>query len=157
MTLANTAADIPTMPLPWPTPEISAREARQPHRHQCIACDDFYLCAGPELSGECAPVCAPCLWVELGAQLRSYQSMADTIQRRRRKIEQQFGLSICRRAQAHRRSLLRQRNVIAGFGQIVMMREQSQAEQSEESSGLLRFGNLGEGTESVIPSVNGGS
>ncbi|MDB5107576.1 MAG: hypothetical protein JWM69_517, partial [Candidatus Binatus sp.] len=28
MTVANTAADIPTMPLPWPTPEISAREAR---------------------------------------------------------------------------------------------------------------------------------
>ena len=108
-----------SLPLPWPTAGISAREARRPHGHRCVICGEHYRCAGPDSTGECAPLCAPCLWVELGAQLRTYQSMADEIDRRRRKLENQVGAAKCRKAQSRRLSRLRAGNVVAGFGQVL--------------------------------------
>src|SRR5260370_40396065 len=107
---------IESLPLPWPPAGVSAREARRPHGHRCIVCSENYRCAGPDSSGECAPLCGPCLWVELGTQVRLYQSMADTIDRRRRKIEQQVGSSKCRKAQSHRGSPLEVSNGRAGAG-----------------------------------------
>jgi hypothetical protein len=77
------------------------------------------------------------MWVELGAQLKIYQSMANSIGRRRRKIEEQFGTSLCHKAQTRRRSQLSQRNVLAGFGQIVLLREErgSSINHGNEESG----------------------
>ena len=115
---------VESLPLPWPPAGVSAREARRPHGHRCIICSEIYRCAGPDSSGECAPLCGPCLWVELGTQVRMYQSMADTIDRRRRKIEQQVGSSKCRKAQSHRRSQLQASNVVAGFGRVMLKRAQ---------------------------------
>lgn len=115
---------VESLPLPWPCAGMSAREARRPHGHRCVICAEHYRCAGPDLTGECAPLCGPCLWVELGAQVRMYRSMADAIDRRRRKLEQQVGASKCRKAQTHRLSRLRVSNVVAGFGRIVMKRAQ---------------------------------
>jgi hypothetical protein len=51
-----------------------------------------------------------------------YQSMADAIDRRRRKLEQQVGPSKCRKAQTHRRRQLRVSNVVAGFGRVMLKR-----------------------------------
>jgi hypothetical protein len=113
-----------SLPLPWPAAGISAREARRPHGHRCIICNEHYRCAGPDSTGECAPLCAPCLWVELGAQLRTYQSMADEIDRRRKKLEDQVGAAKCRKAQTRRLSRLRVSNVVAGFGRVALTRAQ---------------------------------
>jgi hypothetical protein len=112
-------ARIESLPLPWPSAGISPREARRPHAHRCVICSEHYRCGGPDSSGECAPLCGPCLWVELGAQLRTYQSIADEIDRRRRKLENQVGAAKCRKAQTRRLSRLRASNVVAGFGQVL--------------------------------------
>lgn len=140
------------LPLPWPSAGMSAREARRPHGHRCVICAEHYRCAGPDVTGECAPLCGPCLWVELGAQFRMYQSMADAIDRRRRKLEQQVGASKCRKAQIHRRTRPGINNVVAGFGRVVMKREQSGSnnsrnqEKSElEESEFLRIDSSSEG------------
>jgi hypothetical protein len=111
--------DFESLPLPWPSAGMSAREARRPHGHRCVICSEHYRCAGPDSSGECAPLCGPCLWVELGAQLRIYQSMADEINRRRRKLEQKVGAAKCRKAQNRRISRMRVTNVVAGFGRVL--------------------------------------
>jgi hypothetical protein len=68
------------------------------------------------------------MWVELGAQHRIYQSMADAIARRRRNLEETVGSIACRYQQTYRRTLLRQRNVIAGFGQIVLKRPENHSQ-----------------------------
>ena len=115
---------VESLPLPWPSAGISAREARRPHGHRCVTCEEHYRCAGPDPSGECTPLCAPCMWVELGAQFRMYQSLADAIDRRRRKLERQVGAAECRKAQTHRLGRLRASNVVAGFGRVVMKRAQ---------------------------------
>ena len=115
---------VESLPLPWPSAGISAREARRPHGHRCVICAEHYRCAGPDSSGECSPLCGPCLWVELGAQFRMYQSMADAIDRRRRKLEQHVGAAQCRKAQTHRLGRLRASNVVAGFGRVMMKRAQ---------------------------------
>jgi len=111
------------LPLPWPMPGTDSRNARRPHRHRCINCTNHYPCAGPDDTGECVPLCGPCLWVELGAQLKMYQSMANAIERRRRKLEERIGSAVCRRAQMRRRNLLRESNVVVGFGRVMMKRE----------------------------------
>lgn len=113
-----------SLPLPWPSAGTSAREARRPHGHRCVICAEHYRCAGPDSSGECAPLCGPCLWVELGAQLRTYQSMADEIDRRRRKLEREVGAAKCRKAQTRRLSRLRASNVVAGFGRVALKHAQ---------------------------------
>jgi hypothetical protein len=130
---------VESLPLPWPSAGMSAREARRPHGHLCVICAEHYRCAGPDSSGECTPLCGPCLWVELGAQFRMYQSMADAIDRRRRKLEHQVGAAECRKAQTRRLGRLRASNVVAGFGRVMMKRAQrapndrSNEEQSEFS------------------------
>lgn len=143
---------IQSVPLPWPCAGMSAREARRPHGHRCVICAEHYRCAGPDLTGECAPLCGPCLWVELGAQFRMYQSMADAIDRRRRKLEQQVGASKCRKAQTHRLSRLRVSNVVAGFGRVMMKRAQrgsnnhgDRAKSESEKSEFLRIDSSNEG------------
>jgi hypothetical protein len=54
-----------------------------------------------------------------------YRSMAEAIDRRRRKLEQRVGSSECRRARTLRRNLLRQSNVVVGFGRVVLKRQDS--------------------------------
>jgi hypothetical protein len=139
--LTNRFADAEMMPLPWPNDTRTARDARRPHAHRCINCALPYRCPGPDQSGQCAPLCGPCMWVELGAQLKIYQSMANSIERRRRKIEEQFGTSLCRKAQTRRRSQLSQPNVLAGFGQIVLLRGEcgSNINHGDEESGQFRI------------------
>ena len=131
--LVNQAEALETLPLPWPADGVSARDARRPHIHRCINCAAHYRCTGPDQSGECAPMCGPCMWVELGVQLRTIQSMADAIEQRRLKIETQFGAAACRRSHSYRRLLLRGRNVVAGFGGVVLKRA-TDSENSEEAS-----------------------
>lgn len=116
--------ELEILPLPWPAPGADSRTARRQHRHRCVNCPSYYLCAGPDDTGECVPLCGPCLWVELGVQLRMYRSMAESIDRRRRKLEERVGSSACRRARMLRRNLLRQSNVVAGFGRVVLKREE---------------------------------
>jgi hypothetical protein len=123
---------VESLPLPWPSAGVSAREARRPHGHRCVICAEHYRCAGPDSSGECTPLCGPCLWVELGAQFRMYQSMADAIDRRRRKLEQQVGAAECRKAQTHRLGRLRASNVVAGFGRVMMKRAQRDSRDSND-------------------------
>jgi hypothetical protein len=133
----STSVDtVESLPLPWPSAGISAREARRPHGHRCVICSEEYRCAGPDSSGECAPLCGPCLWVELGTQARMYQSIADSIDRRRRKLEQQVGRSKCRKAQTHRRSRLRAGNLVAGFGRVMLKRAAHGADNSGNRAAL---------------------
>lgn len=117
--------NVEILPLPWPAAGIDSRAARRPHRHRCVNCRNHYLCAGPDETGECMPLCGPCMWVELGAQLKMYQSIANEIEGRRRKIEERIGSAECRRAQMLRRNLLRESNLIAGFGRVVLQREET--------------------------------
>src|ERR1700686_1142782 len=84
-------AELELRPLPWPESATPPHEARRPHAHRCVHCDDAFECGGPDQTGECAPLCPPCLWVELGSQLRMYHVMFEAISRRRRKIAQQIG------------------------------------------------------------------
>jgi hypothetical protein len=51
-----------------------------------------------------------------------YQSIANSIDRRRRKLEQQVGRSKCRKAQTRRRSRLRAGSLVAGFGRVMLKR-----------------------------------
>jgi len=138
---------VESLPLPWPSAGMSAREARRPHGHLCVICAEHYRCAGPDSSGECTPLCGPCLWVELGAQFRMYQSMADAIDRRRRKLEHQVGAAECRKAQTRRLGRLRASNVVAGFGRVMMKRAQcaSNDRSNEEQSEFSRIDASGKG------------
>jgi hypothetical protein len=70
-----------------------------------------------------------------------YQSMADAIDRRRRKLEQQVGAAECRKAQTHRLGRLRTSNVVAGFGRVMMKRAQhaSNNNRNEEKSEFSRI------------------
>jgi hypothetical protein len=138
---------VESLPLPWPSAGMSAREARRPHGHLCVTCAEHYRCAGPDSSGECTPLCGPCLWVELGAQFRMYQSMADAIDRRRRKLERQVGALECRKAQTRRLGRLRASNMVAGFGRVVMKQAQraSNNNGNEEQSEFSRIDASGKG------------
>jgi hypothetical protein len=143
----TTGEIVESLPLPWPSAGMSAREARRPHGHVCVICAEHYRCAGPDSSGECTPLCGPCLWVELGAQFRMYQSMADAIRRRRRKLERQVGAVECRKAQTRRLGRLRASNVVAGFGRVMMKRAQTASNYNgnEELSEFSRVDASGEG------------
>ena len=138
---------VESLPLPWPSAGISAREARRPHGHRCVICAEHYRCAGPDSSGECTPLCGPCLWVELGAQFRMYQSMADAIRRRRCKLERQVGATECRKAQTSRLGRLRASNVVAGFGRVMMKRAQNASNHNgnDEPSEFSRIDASGKG------------
>src|SRR5579863_5999492 len=137
--------DFETQPLPWPSAGMTSREVRRPHGHRCVSCNEPYRCAGPDLTGECAPLCGPCLWVELGAQLRLYQSMAASIDRRRRKIEQRIGAAKCRTAQNRRMDRLRESNLVAGLGCAVLKHEQSASNNDGNQLKFLRIDSSDEG------------
>ena len=143
----TTGEIVESLPLPWPSAGMSAREARRPHGHLCVICAEHYRCAGPDSSGECTPLCGPCLWVELGAQFRMYKSMADAIRRRRRKLERQVGAAECRKAQTRRLGRLRASNVVAGFGRVMMKRAQTASNYNgnEELSEFSRIDASGKG------------
>jgi hypothetical protein len=76
-----------------------------------------------------------------------YQSMADAIDRRRRKIEQQVGSSKCRKAQTHRRIQLQASNVVAGFGRVMLKRVQHGANNNgnKAASEFLQLDSSSEG------------
>ena len=143
----STGEIVESLPLPWPSAGMSARAARRPHAHLCVICAEHYRCAGPDSSGECTPLCGPCLWVELGAQFRMYQSMADAIRRRRGKLERQVGAAECRKAQTRRLGRLRASNVVAGFGRVMMKRAQTASNNNgnEELSEFSRIDASGKG------------
>ena len=145
--IETTGEMVESLPLPWPSAGMSAREARRPHAHLCVICAEHYRCAGPDESGECTPLCGPCLWVELGAQFRMYKSMADAIHRRRRKLERQVGAAECRKAQTRRLGRLRASNVVAGFGRVMMKRAQNQSDnnRNEKRSEFSRIDASGKG------------
>lgn len=127
-------AALEILPLPWPESIGSRRHALRPHSHRCVSCSTPYRCGGPDETGECPPVCGPCMWVELGVQLKQYQSTLDAIVRRRRKLEEQAGAAACRKAQLLRRNVQRGRYLLAGFGHVMLEREDriSTGEQSPE-------------------------
>src|SRR5579864_4261371 len=146
--IETTTEMVESLPLPWPSAGMSVREARRPHGHLCVICAEHYRCAGPDSSGECTPLCGPCLWVELGAQFRMYQSMADAIRRRRRKLERQVGATECRKGQTRRLGRLRTSNVVAGFGRVMMKRVQNEStnnNRNEERSEFSRIDASGKG------------
>src|SRR5712692_6567436 len=114
---------VQTVPLPWPPATLSRRAARCPHAHHCTICRDKYRCSGPDETGSCTPVCAPCYWVELGSQLRIYQALVDSLSRKRRKIQARLGTAVCRRASAYRRKQTRAAaTLVMGFGKVVLPR-----------------------------------
>ncbi|MGH7949065.1 MAG: hypothetical protein ACREQF_07575, partial [Candidatus Binataceae bacterium] len=105
---------------PWPSVEVSARDARRPHAHRCFTCCAVYACPGPAETGLCAPVCPPCYWVELGVQERFYEAMVAAFIRKRAKLERRVGARACRNAQRERRALLRRADLVAGLGGVAM-------------------------------------
>jgi hypothetical protein len=108
-------------PLPWPAPGISAAAARRPHGHCCASCGDSFECAGPQVTGTCAPVCPPCCWIELGSQLRLYREIVEEITDKRSEIEQRVGKHVCHMAEIRRRKGKNAPLLIA-FGNVMLQR-----------------------------------
>ncbi len=124
-------------PLPWPTADTTAGDARKPHAHHCFTCSAVYACPGPDETGLCTPVCSPCYWVELGAQLRLYKAMVASLIRKRARLERCAGSRACRQAQRHRRELLRRADLLTGFGGLAMRRDDGvMGNQIEMSNGV---------------------
>ncbi len=101
-----------TEPLPWLAAGDASPAVHTPHRHHCAICGAGYECDGPDPGGCCAPVCPPCYWAALGAQLESYQPIVGELRRKRDEIERRVGIEACRRAEAKRR---RRANTDAGL------------------------------------------
>jgi hypothetical protein len=92
------------LPLPCPDPADDAvHAAPRPHAHRCASCGAIYRCAGADETGFCAPVCAPCYWVELGGQLTAYRAIVAALERKRRQLEKSAGRERCARALERRR------------------------------------------------------
>jgi len=124
-------------PLPWPTTGMTAGAARKPHAHRCFNCSAVYACPGPDGTGLCTPVCSPCYWVELGVQLRRYQAMVASLIGKRARLERRAGSRACRQAQRQRRELLRQADLLTGFGGLAMRSDDGvKGDQIETSNGV---------------------
>jgi hypothetical protein len=95
------------------SPEITRR-----HVHTCITCGARYECRGPEETGDCAPVCQPCYWIELGAQVRIYRDVVAELEGRRLEIEQRIGTDTCRTAAARRRQHRSDSGLLVAFGNV---------------------------------------
>lgn len=108
-------------PLPWPDPQ-TAEAASEPHAHRCLTCAGTYECRGPEETGYCAPVCQPCYWIELGAQLRIYREMVVDLERKRGEIEFRIGSEVCRNAVARRSPAKNDASLLVAFGNLMSTR-----------------------------------
>jgi hypothetical protein len=135
-TAAESSAALATVPLPWP-PTDAPREGRRPHAHRCFDCSAEFRCPGPDETGACAPICAPCYWLELGRQVRTYRAVIAALNRKRRKIEKAVGASVCQKSQAHRRRNVQTGAIIAGFGNVMMRRNTGTSPQTALKNGTL--------------------
>jgi hypothetical protein len=95
------------------SPEITRH-----HVHRCVTCGARYQCRGLEASGDCAPVCQPCYWIELGAQLRIYKEVVAELEAKRLEIENQIGIDTCRTAAAQRRKMRGDAELLVAFGNV---------------------------------------
>jgi hypothetical protein len=116
---AATRSALAIKPLPWPAPGHAATRALTRHAHNCVACGATYQCRGPGEIGYCAPVCQPCHWIELGAQLRIYQEVISALRRQRTGIERRIGKVVCRSAAARRRKLKTAAGLLVAFGNVL--------------------------------------
>ena len=98
--------------------KVMSAEITRQHVHTCITCGSRYKCRGPEATGDCAPVCQPCYWIELGAQLRIYKEVVAELENKRLEIEQRIGKDSCRTAAANRRKM-RSGGLLVAFGNVL--------------------------------------
>jgi len=99
VTAVDAESALPLLPLPCPDPaEGLIRAALRLHAHECASCGARYRCAGAGETGFCAPLCAPCHWVELGGQLNAYRAIVSALERKHRQIEKSTGRAACLRA-----------------------------------------------------------
>ena len=96
------------------SPEITRR-----HVHRCITCGGRYECQGPAETGDCAPVCQPCYWIELGAQLRIYKEVVAELEGKQLEIENRIGINTCRTAAAQRRKMRGDAGLLVAFGNVL--------------------------------------
>jgi len=89
------------------------------HVHSCLTCGGRYECRGPEETGDCAPVCQPCYWIELGAQVRIYKEIVAELECKRLEIEQRIGKDTCRTAAARRREPRSNAGLLVAFGNVL--------------------------------------
>ena len=107
------------LPLPCPDPAGPPRAAMHPHGHRCAGCGAAYRCPGPDETGFCPPLCAPCYWVELGSQLKAFRAVVAAMSRKRREIEKIAGRTACRAAEQRRRRFGRPGSMPAGSEKVV--------------------------------------
>lgn len=115
------------------------------HEHRCMTCGEIFRCGGPDDTGECAPICAACYWVELGSQLRIYRAMVAELAGKRRTLGRLAGRRACLRAQRSRRNFAQTAHLISGFGTVVAAHGAGAAAgtgdlNSPEESGEFRSG-----------------
>lgn len=127
--------------LPWPLAPDAAGVAGpdRPHAHRCIVCSGAYRCSGIDETGACVPVCPPCHWIELGRQIRMYQSVVKALSRRRQKIAEQTGGAACQSALANRGSGipgLPGQRVITGLGRVFVLPGGSVDDAARRTNGL---------------------
>lgn len=104
VTAADTESALTLLPLPCPDPSDDlSHAALRPHAHQCASCGARYRCTGAGETGFCAPLCAPCHWVELGGQLNAYRAIVSALERKRSQIEKSTGRAACFRALENKR------------------------------------------------------
>jgi hypothetical protein len=96
------------------SPEITRR-----HVHSCLTCGGRYQCLGREETGDCAPVCQPCYWIEIGAQLRIYKEVVVELEGKRLEIENRLGINTCRTAAAQRRQMRGDAGLLVAFGNVL--------------------------------------
>lgn len=125
-------------PLPWPPADGTIRKARRPHGHECLTCGAEFECVGPDETGFCAPVCPPCYWIELGWQLRLYESMVDELARKRLAIQRRIGKAVCRAAKTRRRKVVAKGDLVAAFGTLVV-HPRGQVRGNEQRGTDVRF------------------
>lgn len=100
----GTESALTLLPLPCPDPcEELSRAALSPHAHRCASCGARYRCTGAGETGFCTPVCAPCHWIELGAQLATYRAIVSELEQKRRQIERSTGRTECLQALENKR------------------------------------------------------
>ncbi len=124
-------SDFRIEPLPWPKPGITGRAARRRHGHRCAACGAGFLCRGPGETGYCAPICPPCYWIELGSQLRLYLAVANSLERKRAKLERRLSPRARRAARQRRREFQERGGIVAGLDTVVLQARQAESEKSQ--------------------------
>jgi len=108
------------LPLPCPDPATPQAVPLRAHGHRCAGCGAAYRCPGPDETGFCPPLYAPCYWVELGTQLKVYRAVVAAMSRKRREMEKIAGRTACQAAEHRRRRFGRAGSLVAGFGKVVV-------------------------------------